>query len=71
MGYGCFCVLASTSLFSPQKAYADYEKKYIGKMQTHIAVYEDTLVHLARKYGMGFVEVRAANPELDKFSFGA
>ncbi len=46
-------------------AYAGYEKNYIGEMETYEAAYEDTLVHLARKHGLGFVEVRAANPKLD------
>lgn len=42
-----------------------YEKDYVGKMEVYRAKYEDTLVHLARKYGLGFVEMRAANPTLD------
>jgi len=41
------------------------EKTYVGDMQTYKAVYEDTLVHLARKYNIGFIEIRAANPDLD------
>ncbi len=44
---------------------ADYQENYIGDMETYTAVYEDTLVHLARKHGLGFVELRAANPDLD------
>ena len=44
---------------------AAYQKNYIGEMETYQAVYEDTLVHLARKHSLGFVEVRAANPDLD------
>lgn len=46
-------------------AYAGYEKNYIGEMETYRAIYEDTLVHLARKHNLGFVEIRAANPKLD------
>ncbi len=42
-----------------------YNKDYVGKMEVYRADYEDTLVHLARKYGLGFVEMRAANPKLD------
>jgi len=52
-------------------AHAGYKKNYIGQMQTHKAIYEDTLVHLARQYNMGFVEVRAANPGLDPWIPGA
>ena len=37
----------------------------IGQLQTHYADYEDTLVHIGRRYGVGFVEMRAANPHLD------
>lgn len=46
-------------------AFAVYEKNYIGDIEEYTAVYEDTLVHLARKHDLGFVEMRAANPELD------
>ncbi len=49
----------------PMQAQAEYKKNYIGDMQTYRAVYEDTLVHLARKFNLGFTELRAANPELD------
>lgn len=56
---------AFTVMGTPIKAQADNKKNYIGEMETYRAVYEDTLVHLARDHGLGFVEVRAANPELD------
>ncbi len=46
-------------------ALADYQENYVGDMETYTAVYEDTLIHLARKHDLGFVEVRAANPMLD------
>jgi len=52
-------------------AHAEYQKNYVGDMQTYTAVYEDTLVHLARKHNLGFVEVRAANPKLDPWIPGA
>jgi L,D-transpeptidase ErfK/SrfK len=42
-----------------------YDKDYVGEMEVYRAKYEDTLVHLARKHGLGFVEMRAANPKLD------
>ena len=44
---------------------AVYDKDYVGDMEMYRAKYEDTLVHLARKHGLGFVEMRAANPKLD------
>ncbi len=50
---------------SPVMAAQTYALDYVGKMQFYRAKYEDTLVHLARKYGLGFVEMRAANPTLD------
>lgn len=46
-------------------AFGAYEKNYVGEMETYTAVYEDTLIHLARKHDLGFVEIRAANPKLD------
>lgn len=49
--------------FSPLAQAA--KKTYIGEMASYKAKYEDTLVHLARKYDIGFVEIRAANPSLD------
>lgn len=55
----------------PSVAMAGYKKNYIGDMQSYRAVYEDTLVHLARKFNLGFVELRAANPKLDPWIPGA
>ncbi len=57
--------LLSLSVYGSSTAFAEYRADYIGDMEIHVAVYEDRLVHLARKNGLGFVEVRAANPELD------
>lgn len=39
--------------------------RLIGDLETTTTKYEDTLVHLARKYNVGFVELRAANPGVD------
>lgn len=63
-----FLPLLATALvaFTPLAAAAPvYNKDYVGKMEMYRAKYEDTLVHLARKNGLGFVEMRAANPTLD------
>lgn len=46
-------------------ALAAYDKPYIGDMKEYRADYEDTFVHLARDYGLGYVEMRAANPDVD------
>ncbi len=46
-------------------AAAVYNKDYVGQTEFYRAKFEDTLVHLARKHGLGFVEMRAANPHLD------
>ncbi len=61
------------SLFAvlPSPAFAEYQKNYVGDMEVYTALYEDTLVHLARKNGLGFVEIRAANPMLDPWIPGA
>lgn len=56
----------------PQSSNAGaYAKPYIGQMQKMTASYEDTLVHVGREYGVGFVEMRAANPTLDPWIPGA
>ncbi len=62
---------AMIALSMPVQAAPVYEKDYVGKMEMYRAKYEDTLVHLARKHGLGFVEMRAANPKLDPWIPGA
>ncbi|PZO84534.1 MAG: hypothetical protein DI626_08215 [Micavibrio aeruginosavorus] len=59
-------LMAAAMLYVPS-AYAApvYQKDYVGEMEIYRSNYEDTLVHLARKHGLGFVEMRAANPKLD------
>lgn len=59
-------VAAKTSAASSR-----YTLPYIGKMQETRADYEDTLVHIGREYGVGFVEMRAANPTLDPWIPGS
>lgn len=50
-----------------------YAKKftYIGELGHVTAEYEDTLVHIARKHNLGFIDIRAANPTLDPWIPGA
>lgn len=45
--------------------------RLIGGLETTTTKYEDTLVHMARKYNVGFVEMRAANPGVDPWLPGA
>ncbi len=56
---------------TPASAKSKYNKDYFGETIVHKAVFEDTLIHLARNNGLGFVEVRAANPKLDSWIPGA
>lgn len=42
-----------------------FKQDYVGEVEYYRAKYEDTLVHLAKDNGVGFVEIRAANPDLD------
>jgi len=48
-----------------------YKKAAIGELKEYEAVYEDTLVKLARANDIGFVELRAANPGVDPWLPGA
>ena len=59
-----FVVLIGLFALSGQ-AMAAYEKPYIGEVIEYRAEHEDTFVHLARDYNLGFVEMRAANPYVD------
>lgn len=47
------------------------EGDLIGRMGTHVTVFEDNLLDVARANGLGFVEVRAANPDVDPWLPGA
>lgn len=50
---------------------AVFNENYIGQMGTYHAEYEDTLVHIGRRHGLGFVEMRAANPHVDPWIPGS
>lgn len=43
----------------------------IGNLQTHVTAYEDSLVDLARKFGLGYTEIVSANPGIDPWVPGA
>lgn len=66
-----FVFIFSVFTFSPVMAANKYNKDYFGETVIHKAVFEDTLIHLSRHNGLGFVEVRAANPDLDAWIPGA
>ncbi|MCB1532838.1 MAG: L,D-transpeptidase family protein [Alphaproteobacteria bacterium] len=52
-------------LLSPLAVQARDDAPYIGDQLEYRSKYEDTFVHLARDYKLGFVEMRAANPDVD------
>ena len=43
----------------------DAEDAVVGRNQVYIARYEDTLLDIARRFGMGLAELRLANPGVD------
>ena len=43
----------------------------IGEQRIHRTVHEDTLLDVARQYGLGFIEMLAANPGIDPWLPGA
>lgn len=63
-------VLASAALIGGP-ARAAYDQPYIGDMTEYRTKYEDTFVHIARDYNLGFVEMRAANPGVDPWVPGS
>jgi L,D-transpeptidase ErfK/SrfK len=44
---------------------------FVGEMTTYTTVYEDTLLEIARRHHLGYVEMAAANPDLDPWVPGA
>lgn len=64
-------VLCGVSLGATGAAFAEYKRSDIGQLIEYTAKYEDTFIHLARRNGLGFVEMRAANPGIDPWIPGA
>ncbi len=67
-------VLAALVFMGSSSGYAEeavtpvekpYTEPYIGDMWTYPAKYEDTMVKIARDNDLGFIELRAANPDID------
>jgi L,D-transpeptidase ErfK/SrfK len=52
-------------------AWRDFQGTHIGEIRSYTADYEDTLITIARKFNLGFVELRAANPFVDPWMPGA
>jgi L,D-transpeptidase ErfK/SrfK len=67
----CLTFVGVLLLASAAPGHAAYDKPYIGEMDTYRATYEDTFVHVARDYNLGYVEMRAANPNVDPWIPGA
>lgn len=49
-------------------ANAESASQVIGEMTEHTVAMGDTMVEIARTYGVGFIELRAANSEMDPWS---
>lgn len=62
-------VSRAAGVSNPDKIY--FDGTHVGNMQTYVAKYEDTLIDIARKFDVGFVELRAANPDVDPWIPGA
>ncbi len=66
-----FILLLGFMLILAAPVFAAYDKPYVGDQVTYRTDYEDTFVHLARDYNLGFVEMRAANPTVDPWLPGS
>lgn len=64
IAYLILTVLCLFAFLRPVYA-SDPAAVYLGDMQSVLADDDDTLVHLARDHGLGFVEMRSANPHVD------
>lgn len=56
---------------APESAQASGYPSIIGYLRTHVTAYEDSLVDLARKFGLGYTEIVSANPGIDPWVPGA
>lgn len=50
------------------EAYPAFARIASGTMQTYETQEEDTLLDIGRHFGMGYVEIRAANPDIDSWA---
>lgn len=56
---------------TPFPASKPYLMPYVGEESRYVTKYEDTLVKIARRYDLGFNELRSANPDVDPWLPGA
>lgn len=56
---------ASKPVYAQEEPEAAGPKPYIGQLRTIKAREEDTLLQIMRDYRVGYVEIRAANPDVD------
>ncbi len=65
----CVAAAVSASLPAPgadaEVRQASAEASVIGRVEVYLARREDTLLDVARRFGMGFEEIRLANPDVD------
>lgn len=69
LDYLLFAVLAALPASAPLSAATlnlpDTDDSLIGESKTTVARYQDTLIDIARLHGLGFDEIRHANPTVD------
>jgi len=69
---GLALLVAAAALLEPVAAQPQARQlSYVGSMERYVARYEDTLVQIARDQKFGYVELLAANPEVDPWLPGA
>lgn len=60
--------IADTPVSYDLPFYGKDDKLVMGQVKTHITGEEDTLMDIARAYGLGYVALRAANPGVDAWA---
>jgi L,D-transpeptidase ErfK/SrfK len=59
------CLLCATLTAGAAPVAPVKDGEVIGRVEVYVARYEDTIPRLAQRFGLGFVEVMAANPGID------
>lgn len=65
-----FCFSCIPGLDAAEFYYSE-DNTVIGSVKTYITKEEDSLIEIARQFGIGYNEIAAANPDLDPFVPGA
>jgi L,D-transpeptidase ErfK/SrfK len=71
LGLGALVLILSAPLAATQYELVDGAPPVYGADQYVKAAYEDTLLDIARRYSVGYEEIRRANPKLDLWIPGA